>query len=138
MQVFRLAPVVGITTRMALCDTEVDGVPIRRGETIMISLQNIKTDKRFWHHDDPMKFVPERFLGEDKDHHPSALMAFGGGHRACLGQDLAWLELKVVIIRLMQRGVTFEDTPENIGGYEERLTCFPKKMAVRVRFDRSR
>ena len=62
-----------------------------------------------------MKFLPERFLGEDK--------------------DLAWLELKLVIIRVMQRGITLEDTPENIGGYEDGLACFPKKMAVQVRIE---
>ena len=86
-----MAPIVGVSTRMALCDTEVDGVPIRRGETILIGLHNITTDKRFWHHDDPLKFVPERFLGADKDHDPFHMIPFGGGHRACIGQDLAWL-----------------------------------------------
>ena len=130
-----MAPIAGVTTRMALCDTEVDGVPIRRGETILVGLHNITTDKRFWHHDDPMKFVPERFQGADKDYDPFAMVPFGGGHRGCIGKDLAWLELKLVIIRLMQRGITFEDTPENAGGGEDRLACFPKKMAVRVRVD---
>jgi cytochrome P450 len=131
-----LAPVAGVTTRIALCDTIVDNVSIRRGQTIIIGMHNINTDARYWHHGDPTKFIPERFLGEDKNHHPYAMLPFGGGHRACLGQDLAWLELKVIIVRLMQRGITFEDTPENTGGYEERLTCFPKKMAVRVCIER--
>ncbi|CAF1016907.1 unnamed protein product [Adineta ricciae] len=137
-EVLRLAPIASVTTRIALQDTVVDNTPVRRGQTVLIGMNNINTDARYWHHDDPKRFIPERYLHEDKDHHPSALLAFGGGHRACIGQDLAWLELKVVIIRLMQRGVTFEDTPENTGGYEERLTCFPKKMAIRVRFDRAR
>jgi cytochrome P450 len=127
-----LAPVAGVTTRIALCDTIVDNVSIRRGQTIIIGMHNINTDARYWHHGDPTKFMPERFLAEDKNHHPYAMLSFGGGHRACIGQDLAWLELKVIIVRLMQRGVTFEDTPENTGGYEERLACHPKKMAVRV------
>ncbi len=131
-----MAPVAGVTTRIALHDTIVDNVPIRRGQTILIGISNINTDARYWHHGDPTKFIPERFLAEDKNHHPYAMIPFGGGHRACIGQDLAWLELKLIIVRLMQRGIIFEDTPENTGGYEERLTCFPKKMAVRVRMER--
>ena len=39
------------------------------------------------------------------------MLPFGGGHRACIGQDLAWFELKIIIIRVMQRGIIFEDTP---------------------------
>ena len=127
---------VGITTRIALCDTVVDDVPIRRGETVFIGMHNINTDSRFWHHGDAKQFIPERFLGEDKDHASFTWLPFGGGHRACIGQELAMLELKVIIVRLMQRGLTFEDTPENVGGYEERLTCYPKKVAIRVRIDR--
>ena len=113
----------------------VDNVPIRRGQTIYIAINCINTDARYWHYGDPTKFIPERFLGEDKNHHPYAMLPFGGGHRACFAKDFAWLELKLIIVRLMQRGITFEDTPENIGGYEEQITCFPKHIAVRVRID---
>lgn len=130
-----MAPVAGGITRMALHDTIVDDVPIRQGQTVLIALQNISTDPRYWHHGDSTHFIPERFLTEDKDHHPFAMLPFGGGHRACIGQNLAWLELKMIIIRLMQHRITFEDTPENIGGYEEQLTCYPKTMAIRIRID---
>ncbi|CAF5229562.1 unnamed protein product, partial [Rotaria magnacalcarata] len=88
-------------------------------------------------HADPKEFIPERFLAEDQSHHPLAMITFGGGHRACIGQELAWFELKAAIVRLMQRGIIFEDTPENTGGYEEQVTCFPKALAVLVRFEQS-
>ncbi|CAF3143200.1 unnamed protein product, partial [Rotaria sp. Silwood2] len=115
-EVLRLAPIAPITTRIATCDTTVDDVKIHRGQTIFIPLHNINTDARYWHHGDPRKFLPERFLAEDQNHHPLTMIPFGGGHRACIGQELAWLELKIVIVRMMQRGITFEDTPENTGG----------------------
>ncbi|CAF1095535.1 unnamed protein product [Adineta steineri] len=135
-EVLRLAPTATATTRIALRDTIVDNVPIHRGQTVIIGLNNVNTDARYWHDGHPNKFIPERFLGKDKDHHPFAMLPFGGGHRACIGQDLAWLELKLVIVRLMQRGITFEDTIENGGGYQEQLTCFPKNIAVRVHIDK--
>ena len=61
---------------------------------------------------------------------------FGGGHRACAGQELAWLELKTIIVRMMQR-VTLEDTglPDNSGGFDQQLVCYPKHLAVNVRVD---
>ncbi|CAF3789001.1 unnamed protein product [Rotaria sp. Silwood1] len=61
-------------------------------------------------------------MGEDKNHHPYALIPFGGGHRQCIGQDLARFELKVIAARLMQQ-VTFGDGgPEvNMGGHLESI-----------------
>jgi cytochrome P450 len=117
---------------MALHDTVVDDVRVRRGQTIFIAAQNIQQDPRYWHHADPNQFLPERFLGEDKNPSPYTMLSFGGGHRACIAQDLAWLELKTIIVRLMQRGVTFEDTIDNTGGYKEYTTCLPKNLVVRV------
>ena len=87
---------------------------------------------------DPSKiFYLKRFLNEDKNPPHCAYLPFGGGHRACAGQDLAFFELKVAIIRLMQR-VTFEDPgdeADNSGGHMQRITCFPKHLAVRVRIN---
>jgi cytochrome P450 len=75
-------------------------------------------------------------LREDQNHHPYAMIPFGAGHRACIGQDLACLDLKLIIIRMMQRGIILKDTEENTGGYEDRLACHPKILAVRVSIDR--
>ncbi len=126
----------GLTARIATRDTVVDGVPIRCGQHLFLALCNMNIDSRCWHHGDPTQFAPERFLAEDKNHDPYAMVTFGGGHRACLGQDLARFELKLMIVRLMQRGVTFNDTPENIGGYKQQITCPPRHLVVRVNIDR--
>ncbi|CAF3976426.1 unnamed protein product, partial [Rotaria sp. Silwood1] len=73
-------------------------------------------DPRNWKLD-PTQFIPERFYGinaPDANHNPFAFGPFGGGHRMCAGQDLARLEMKVIVIRLMQF-VTFVDAPGNKG-----------------------
>ncbi|CAF3920206.1 unnamed protein product [Rotaria sordida] len=134
-EVFRLTPTISVTTRMVTSDTIIDNVPIHSGQIIFIGLLNIKTDERYWNKN-PKEFIPERFLIEDKNYHTYAMVPFDDGHRACLGQDLAWIVLKLIIIRCMQRGIIFEDTQENTGGYEEKLACRPKNLAVRIRFDR--
>ncbi len=58
----------------------------------------------------------------------------GGGHHACVGQDLARAELKLILTRLMQR-VTFHDTPENQVTEMQRLMCTPANVSVHITFD---
>ncbi len=74
---------------------------------------------------------------KNKDHHPYASIPFGGGHRQCIGQDLARFEQKVIAPRLMQC-VTFIDggAEVNAGGYLTRLTTMPKNIGVIIQFDR--
>jgi cytochrome P450 len=133
-EVLRFAPIITAVLRVATCDDTIDDIPIEKGDTVYIAIQNLHQDPRYWKID-PTKFLPERFLNEDKNPPQYAYMPFGGGHRACAGQHLAFFELKVVFTRLMQR-VTFEDPGDegnNAGGYLQRLTCFPKNVAVRIR-----
>ncbi|CAF4366868.1 unnamed protein product, partial [Rotaria magnacalcarata] len=85
----------------------IDGIEVKKGDKIVLAIQNLHRDPRYWKID-PSKFIPERFLHEDKHPPHCAYMPFGGGHRACAGQELALLELKVLVARLMQR-VTFID-----------------------------
>ena len=135
-EVLRFAPIAGAFTRQATCDDMIDNIPIKKGDIVIIASQNLHLDPRYWKID-PTKFIPERFLSEDKYPPQYAYMPFGGGHRACAGQDLAFFELKIAITRLMQR-VTFEDPgneADNSGQYMQRITCFPKHLAVRVRID---
>ncbi|KAF7158178.1 hypothetical protein CNMCM5623_002844 [Aspergillus felis] len=48
-------------------------------------------------------FIPEQWLGDpvyqNDDHH--AMRAFSYGHRNCIGHDLAWLEMRLVLPRLI-------------------------------------
>ena len=135
-EVLRFAPIASAIAREATCDTMIDDISIRKGDTVVLAIQNLHRDPRYWKID-PKEFIPERFLNEDKNPPRYAYMPFGGGHRACAGQDLAFFELKIAITRLMQR-VTFEDPgteANNSGGYMQRITCFPKNMAVRARID---
>ncbi|CAF3332089.1 unnamed protein product, partial [Rotaria sp. Silwood2] len=77
-----------------------------------------------------------RLRDEDKNHHPYAFLPFGAGHRQCLGQDLARLELKVILARMLQQ-VTFCDggSEVNAGGYVEKLTIMPKHVGITIEFN---
>ncbi len=76
----------------------------------------------------------EECFGLDREHHPYAFLPFGGGHRACLGQDLARMESKAIVASFMNC-LSFLDAPGNEGGVAQKLTQFPKKQTVCIQFD---
>lgn len=128
-------PVPAIVRTLTLDDCLPDsGFQLRRGEQILIPLHDLAYDSRYWSID-PKLFYPERFLQADKNHPPYAYLPFGGGHRACMGQDLAIFELKVIAARLMQC-VTFGDggPAVNAGGMSGNVIK-PKHIGVTINFE---
>jgi len=96
-----------ISTRTALEDVELDGITVKAGESVSVSLSAANRDPtRFA---DPDRFDPAR---EASDH-----VAFGYGRHTCLGQHLARLQLHVALAGLMRRfptlrlAVPAEDIP---------------------------
>ncbi|CAF3826154.1 unnamed protein product [Rotaria sp. Silwood1] len=135
-EVLRFSPPFPGTLRTLTIDDHLpnSGTQLFKGNQVEIPFHTLARDTRLWSID-PKLFYPERFMGEDKNHHPYALIPFGGGHRQCIGQDLARFELKVIAARLMQQ-VTFGDGgPEvNMGGHLERFTILPKYVGVTIEF----
>ena len=136
-EVFRISQPVCGTQRTLLVDDQLpdSGFQLYKGETVMIPIQNLSYDHRFWSID-PELFHPERFLDADEHHHAYAFLPFGSGHRQCVGQDLARFELKLIAARLMQC-ITFGDGGPDInsGGHETAITITPKHVGVTIRFD---
>ncbi|RKP07421.1 cytochrome P450, partial [Thamnocephalis sphaerospora] len=65
--------------------------------------------------DDPVAFMPERWLTDDSarlNEMKSAFFPFSMGVRACVGRDLAWMELRVAVASLIRR-FDIEVLPEN-------------------------
>ncbi|CAF4079576.1 unnamed protein product [Rotaria sp. Silwood1] len=136
-EVLRFSPPVDGTVRTLTVDDRLpeSGAQLLAGDQVLIPFNNLSHDTRYWSID-PELFYPERFLGEDKNHHSYTLIPFGSGHRQCIGQDLARFELKVITARLMQH-VTFGDggAQFNAGGYIQGITVAPKHVGVTIEFD---
>ncbi|CAF0776326.1 unnamed protein product [Rotaria sordida] len=135
-EILRLAPILFGTLRTLLNDIVIDGIKFYKGDTLASLFTLMQHDPRYWKLD-PTEFIPERFFGVDApdvNYNPFVFIPFGGGHRACIGQDLARLELKVIIIRYMLF-VTFIDAPGNNGGHRQGITIAPKELAVSMKFD---
>ncbi|CAF3783060.1 unnamed protein product, partial [Adineta steineri] len=132
----RYAPPADGTMRTLIADDRLPecGIELHKGDNVFIPFYNLAHDERYWSID-PKLFYPERFLNEDKNHHPYALIPFGSGHRQCIGQDLARFELKVIIARMMQQ-VTFIDggPTVNSGGHITSMTILPKHVGVGIEF----
>ena len=86
------SPVVQ-TARIPMRDLEIGGCPIRRGESVMMSLAAANRD--------PDRYrEPDRFdVARTEIHHQS----FGGGAHFCLGAPLARLETQLAIAALLER-----------------------------------
>ncbi|XP_014476474.1 PREDICTED: uncharacterized protein LOC106745409 [Dinoponera quadriceps] len=71
------------------------------------------------HHDpnyfpDPYKFDPERFGDENKDNIvPYTYMPFGLGPRKCIANRFAFMEVKLVMVRLLQKFI-FKTTEKTV------------------------
>jgi cytochrome P450 len=137
-EVFRYYAPTEFVTRTLLVDDRLpdSGTQLYNGEVVIIPTCIVGKDPELWSID-PERFYPERFLNEDKNHHPYAFLPFGSGHRQCVGQDLARFEFKVIVARLMQYVRFGDGGPElNAGGHVEGLTSKPKRIGVTIDFDR--
>ncbi|KAK4501507.1 hypothetical protein PRZ48_007316 [Zasmidium cellare] len=67
---------------------------------ISMSTSDVNLDKSIWG-EDVEEFRPERWLG-----HPELdkwLMTFSKGARVCAGQELAWMELKLIVATIFRK-----------------------------------
>jgi cytochrome P450 len=84
---------MGTFSRTASEDAELEGVVIRKGEKVVVSIPAANRD--------PEKFPSPDALDLDRD--AAGHLAFGHGRHMCIGQHLARLELEVALRGLLER-----------------------------------
>ncbi|MGI9413613.1 MAG: cytochrome P450 family protein [Hyphomicrobiales bacterium] len=87
------APVEIATERYAVQDTEIGGVPIRRGDLVLAVIASANRDERVF-------TAPDRL---DLSRDPNPHVAFGDGIHYCLGHQLARLEAETAFTCLFER-----------------------------------
>ncbi|OXB51685.1 hypothetical protein ASZ78_001199 [Callipepla squamata] len=114
-------------------DTELQGFFIPKGTTIITNLTSVLKDETVWKK--PNEFYPEHFLNEDGQFvRPEAFLPFSAGRRACLGEQLARMELFIFFTTLMQK-FTFvipEDQPRPRQDSRFALTNSPYPYQLRA------
>ncbi|KAI6190866.1 hypothetical protein M3Y97_00165400 [Aphelenchoides bicaudatus] len=81
--------------------TEINGIQIEEDTHILIDVLSIHFDKQLWG-EDVEKFNPDRWLGDDGKKFMSHFYGFGGGARVCVGMKLAYNELRLIMVKLLQ------------------------------------
>jgi cytochrome P450 len=95
----RLFPPAYMLVREALKDDQLGNVSVKKGDQIIIGLKQIQRLKNYF--PNPDLFLPERFDGPTS----KAFFPFGKGPKACIGENLAYMEAEIVINAFCKRMV---------------------------------
>lgn len=109
--------------RVALADTEVAGVPIRKGDRVSVWLYSANRDESMF--EDPHLFTVTR--------HPNRHLSFGNGSHYCVGTNVARLEMGTLLNSLIDRGLRPYPTaePTRITSYfQQGLKRLPIRLAA--------
>jgi cytochrome P450 len=89
--------------RSATADTEVGGLPVSKGDWLMLCYASGNRDEAVF--EDPQRFHADRS--------PNRQLAFGYGAHLCLGQHLAKMEMRILFEELLPRlkSVRLNGTP---------------------------
>jgi cytochrome P450 len=103
-EAMRMFPPAWVIPRKCVADDVIDGHRIRKGSTVLIPINSLHHDERFW--PDAETYDPTRFLPENaRKHHRSAYLPFGAGRRVCIGTSFALIEATLVTALMSQRFV---------------------------------
>ena len=110
----RLYPPTTVVSREALKDLKFGDINVPKGVNIWLNMVTLHTDPELWG-PDAYKFNPDRFANgiSGACKFPYLYMPFGVGPRVCLGQNLAMVELKV-LMALMLSNFSFSLSPKYI------------------------
>ncbi len=132
MRIFSPAWVI---PRKCVEDDVIDGHRIEKGSTVLIPINSLHHDPRFW--PQPEVFDPTRFLPENaRSHHRSSYLPFGGGRRICIGQSFAMIEA-TLITAMMSRQFVYELVPGHPVEPEATLTLRPRHGIRMIAWRRS-
>ncbi|CAK7341333.1 unnamed protein product [Dovyalis caffra] len=126
LETLRLYGAVMDTDREAAKDMKIGNLMIPKGVRVTIQFVKIHRSKEYWG-DDANEFNPLRFKNgvSQAARHPNAFIAFGFGSRGCIGQNLAMLEMKMVLSLLLQQ-FSFSLSPEYKHAPANHLTLQPQ------------
>ncbi|XP_036615950.1 thromboxane-A synthase [Trichosurus vulpecula] len=109
-ETLRMYPPAFRFTRETAKDCEVRGLHIPAGAIVETAVGYLHHNPEYW--PNPETFIPERFSREARQQHlPFTYLPFGAGPRSCIGAKLAILEIKLTLLRILQK-FKFETCPE--------------------------
>jgi len=125
-EAMRIYPISFIQGRYLHQDLVVNGIPFpKESKHLTLSFQLHRDPKYF---PNPLKFDPDRWQSEAIKTLPQHVYSpFGGGLRICPGKTLAWNEMLVIIVILLQKFRFTAINPEWPIQYKPSFTLQPTK-----------
>ncbi|WP_409018780.1 cytochrome P450 [Brevundimonas vesicularis] len=109
-EAMRLFPPAPAMVRQAVADDEIEGHPVRAGDSVIIAPWLIQRHEKLW--DEPDVFRPERFLPENrKSIDRYAWLPFSGGPRICIGAAFAMQEAVIALAEIIKAADVEAITP---------------------------
>ncbi|MFS7871757.1 cytochrome P450 [Streptomyces asiaticus] len=130
-ETLRLYPPAWMMTRAVRQDTELGGVRLKGGSTIVLSpyLLHRRADL----YPEPDRFDPDRWLGGQPDR--AAYIPFGAGARKCIGDQFALTEAILALTAIVAR---WELTPVGDQPFEPKVETSLSSRGLRLRISERR
>ncbi|WP_176611639.1 cytochrome P450 [Actinomadura sp. WMMB 499] len=101
-ELLRLYPVGWIFPRITLKETEIGGVRVKAGQTVLISPFLTQRLESVW--EGAAEFRPERFAPDKaRTYHRYAYFPFGGGPHQCIGRHVFNMEAELILTSVISR-----------------------------------
>lgn len=100
-ETLRLYPPVALIPRLVVADFDCGPYRFEAGAQIHVSPHLLHRHPRYWQ--DPERFWPERFDAKEGAPANPAFMPFGHAIRRCIGDQLAMLQVKLLLATLLPR-----------------------------------
>lgn len=101
-EAMRIRPPFWMIDREAIKDDEYKGIKIPAGTTVIPYIYGVHHNSGVWK--DPHLFDPSRFVKETAENeHPFAHIPFGGGPRVCIGQNMAKMQILLVMSKIIKK-----------------------------------
>jgi len=97
-EVMRIAPIAHTHVRQVKAGFEYENYKFRTGDIMLLSVFGFNHDPDIWK--EPDKFSPERFANKSLT---SSLFPFGLGRHTCPGKYLAYQDIVIVLVSLLQK-----------------------------------
>lgn len=95
----RLYPPAWITDRENLEDDTIGSYHIKKRTLVGVSFYELHRNPKYWN--DPDRFDPERFMGDNRKQTAGVYYPFGAGPRMCIGMGFAVYEMVLAVAHLI-------------------------------------
>lgn len=109
----------------------VGGEWLEGGTTVSVSTRTVHRDTAIFH-ERPEDYIPERWLRDDAAAMQRGFLAFSQGGRGCIGRNIAYFEISLILAVLFSRYDLELPSPDWWLGIDENFSAHTKPLPLKV------